>query len=97
MKDPNGSINFVHQGDCIRAITKAVENNEMQGTFNLVYPSNPTRKNYYVSAANHYGLDAPSFSDDVSINRVISSEKIVRDVNFHFLFPIDHFPELKFD
>jgi nucleoside-diphosphate-sugar epimerase len=94
VKNPDGPINFVHQGDCIRAISEAIANGTMRGTFNLVYPSYPSRKNYYTEAANHYGLVPPTFSQEVSIQRTISSEKIIRDFSFLFEFPIDKFPEL---
>jgi nucleoside-diphosphate-sugar epimerase len=62
VKNPDGPINFVHQGDCIRAISEAIANGTMRGTFNLVYPSSPTRKSYYTEAANHYGLVPPTFN-----------------------------------
>ena len=96
VKNPDGPINFVHQRDCIRAIIKAVGNSDMKGTFNLVHPDHPKRKDYYTKAAEHYLLRAPTFSDGASKQRVISSEKIINDFSFKFEFPIDNFPQLNF-
>lgn len=97
VKNPDGPINFVHQGDCIEALLLAIENPQVSGTFNLVYPDHPTRKNYYLEAAKHYALNPPQFVEEAAIERVISSDKIVRDLDFTFKFPINDFPKLKFD
>lgn len=97
VKNPNGPINFVHQGDCVRAIIKGVENKGMRGTFNLVHPNHPSRKEHYSEAARHYNLDAPIFNNHDSIHRVISSGKIIDDFSFEFKFPIDQYPQLNFN
>jgi nucleoside-diphosphate-sugar epimerase len=96
VKNPNGPINFVHQGDCIRAIVETIKNKAIRGTFNLVYPDHPTRKEYYSIAAKHYGLEVPTFSNEPSTQRIISSEKITHDFSFEFKFPIDNYPQLNF-
>ncbi|MCJ8291791.1 MAG: hypothetical protein HRT58_18515 [Crocinitomicaceae bacterium] len=95
VKNPHGPINFVHQEDCVRALLQAIENKEFSGTFNLVFPNHPTRKNYYTEAAKFYKVAAPIFNEENEVERLISSEKINRDVNFEFKFPIDSFPELE--
>ncbi len=95
VKNPHGPINFVHQGDCVRALLLAVEDTEFSGTFNLVFPNHPTRKDYYLEAAKFYKLVPPIFNEEEAIQRLISSEKVGRDVNFEFKFPIDIFPELE--
>ena len=96
VKNPDGPINFVHQGDCILAIVEAIENTEMRGTFNLVYPDHPTRKDYYFAAAEHYNLEAPVFSAEDSTQCLISSSKIIDEFSFEFKFPIDNYPQLDF-
>lgn len=94
-KNPHGPINFVQQGDCVRALLLSIEDTEVSGTFNLVFPNHPTRKDYYLEAAKFYNLDAPNFNEEEATERLISSEKISRDVNFEFKFPIDVFPNLE--
>lgn len=96
VKNPLGSINFVHQGDCVRALSVMMDQ-AVSGTFNLVYPAYPTRKDYYISAAKHYDLTPPSFADEPQQERIISSQKIMQQVGFEFKFPIDHFPKLEFN
>lgn len=97
VKNPEGPINFVHQGDCIRALLLAIENTAVSGTFNLVYPEHPTRKEYYLEAASHYAITPPNFIEEEAIKRLISSEKIQQDLQFEFQFPITDFPELDFN
>lgn len=94
VKNPNGPINFVHQSDCVQAILQTIENTDVSGTFNLVYPNHPTRKDYYCEAAAHYDFDLPSFEDSEALLRLVSSEKIISKLAFNFEFPIDNFPKL---
>lgn len=96
IKNPDGPINFVHQGDCIRAMVLAIETNELTGTFNLVYPDHPSRKDYYFEAAKHYALVPPKFADGASNQRLVSSEKIMSKAGFEFQFPINLFPKLEY-
>jgi nucleoside-diphosphate-sugar epimerase len=95
VENPHGPINFVHQGDVIRAMLLCVENQEISGTFNLVFPDHPTRKSYYEQAAKHYGFEAPTFEESPSIERRISANKIQEVTGFTFDFPIDTFPLLE--
>lgn len=94
VKDPDGPINFVHQGDCVRAIIESIVNKGVRGTFNLVNPNHPTRKEYYFEAAEHYDLEAPIFAKEDSVQRLISSDKIIKEFSFEFEFPIDNYPQL---
>jgi nucleoside-diphosphate-sugar epimerase len=94
VKNPDGPINFVHQGDCVRAILQTIADTSLTGTFNLVYPDHPSRQNYYVSAAKHYNFEVPHFEEAEAINRLISSGKIMSKLQFEFEFPIDNFPKL---
>lgn len=95
VKNPNGLINFVHQGDCIRAIIKAIQNPELAGTFNLVYPDRPTRKKYYSKAAEFYQFPPPEFKDEAPTQRTIISDKFTQLSGFNYEFPIDVFPKLE--
>lgn len=97
VKNPLGLINFVHQGDCVRAMLLALETKEIAETFNLVFPDRPTRKDYYFSAAKHYQLEPPTFSNESPSKRIISSEKIRQQFDFEFKYPIHNFPELQFN
>lgn len=97
VENPDGPINFVHQGDVIRALLLCVENQEISGTFNLVFPQYPTRKSYYELAAKHYGFVPPEFAESPSVERRISANKIQERTGFTFDFPIDTFPLLEID
>ncbi len=95
VKNPNGPIHFVHQGDVIRAMLLCVEKVEVSGTFNVVFPKHPTRKAYYDQAAKHYGFAPPIFEESEAVERRISSQKIQESTGFSFDFPIDTFPKLE--
>jgi nucleoside-diphosphate-sugar epimerase len=97
VKNPHGSIQFVHQGDVIRAMLLCVEKVEISGTFNLVFPEHPTRKSYYDQAAKHYGFAPPIFEESEAVERRISVRKFQESAGFSFDFPIDTFPLLEID
>ena len=81
VSNPFGRINFIHQQDVINAISLCVEQ-EVSGLFNLVYPEHPYRKDYYTWVFRHYGLMPISFNSDSSIDRIISSEKALKELCF---------------
>ena len=85
IENPNSPINFIHQNDCIGILKKIVENDIWNETFNAVAPFHPTRKQYYTQKAIEFELEIPEFNEsNVSIGKIVLSDKIVKMAQFQF-------------
>ena len=89
IENPNGPVNLIHQEDCINIILKILETNSWNTIFNAVAPFHPSRKEYYTQKAIDLGLELPHFTDSkLSIGKIISSKKLIDDLEYHFLHQI---------
>jgi nucleoside-diphosphate-sugar epimerase len=82
---PDAPINLIHREDCIGIILKIIEKDIWGEIFNAAAPWHPTRKDYYTQKAVEMGLPLPQFAvDGNSKGKIISSDKIVRDLGYMF-------------
>jgi len=89
IKNPEAPVNLVHQKDCIEVILKLMEKEKDNSIWNVVYPEHPTKKEYYTRIAAERGLSIPEFDDsEASKGKIISSDKLKKDLNFKFSKPI---------
>ena len=87
LEHPDAPVNLIHQEDCIgiiEAILKQVQQYNWGETFNAVAPQHPTRKAYYQKKALEFGLDLPQFNKEISVGKLINSNKIVQELNYTF-------------
>lgn len=91
MPNPGGPINFVHLNDIIQAMHLLLKQPKASGIFNLVYPDNPAKKDYYLAAADHFKLPPPEFIEGPSVSRIILSERIQNELGFQFKFDLYQF------
>jgi nucleoside-diphosphate-sugar epimerase len=86
---PNGGapVNLIHREDIIEIITKAIDKN-IQGIFNVVYPSHPTRKEYYEMQCVKRGLLACEFTED-GTGKIVNGSKISTLLNRPYRFSIE--------
>ena len=84
VKNPEGKINFVGKSDIISVIEIIAERHLFGEIFNVVYPSHPSRKEYYTQKAEELNLAPPKFDNSLSIVREISSDKIQNKLDFVF-------------
>ena len=91
LKGGGSPVNFVHLNDCILAIDWLVEKECWSETFNLCSPEHPAKKDFYTFAAKSGEYDLPEFSDEEMGGKSVSSEKIIRQAGYKFVFnnPID--------
>lgn len=93
LPSPLKPVNLIHQDDCIQIIRKVLETDTVSNAYNAVSDGHPPRKTLYQSAADHFGVEPPSFdSSSDSVNRIISNEKLKRELNYSFIYPnpLDH-------
>ncbi len=66
LSNGNDPINLIHQDDCIRIISKIIDEELWGKTFNGVYPLHPTKREYYSSEAKKRGIPPPAYQDETS-------------------------------
>ncbi len=89
LENPDGPVNLIHQEDCINIILKIIESNSWNTIYNAVAPFHPTREEYYNQKALEFTLPQPTFdTTKPSIGKVISSAKIIIDLDYQFVHKI---------
>lgn len=86
---PNGGapVNLIHREDIIQIITQVIDKN-IQGIFNVVYPSHPTRKEYYEKQCVQRSL-APCEFDSNGNGKIVNGSKISDILNRPYRFSIE--------
>ena len=86
---PNGGapVNLIHREDIIELIAQVIEKNAT-GVFNVVYPSHPTRKEYYEKQCIQRGLLACGFTED-GTGKIVNGSKISTLLNRPYRFSIE--------
>lgn len=86
----NGSqvVNLVHRNDVIRAIILIIQIEKTNDIFNVCYPLHPTREEYYTKAAISRNLVTPKFTESIGTGKIVSSEKLEKELNFTFKYAI---------
>ena len=92
IKNPKGSINFIHLDDVIESITTIIKTKHFGDTFNLVNPNHPQRKEYYSKLIVELELQPISFDSNREIDpqRIIDASKFLTTFSTNFyrsLFP----------
>lgn len=88
-------VNLIHQADCIEVVLKVIERNKKGEIYNVVSDGHPPRKELYQSAAQHFNLPIPEFSNgNGETYRIVSNEKLKKELNYSFIYPnpMDHTP-----
>lgn len=81
-------VNLIHRDDCICIIYEIIEQNIWNETFNACADLHPTRKDYYINAANKLGLTPPTFIETSSFNyKIVSNEKLKKQLNYTYKYP----------
>lgn len=85
LKNPNAPVNLTHQKDAISSIIHIIENKAWNDLFNVVTPSHPTRKIYYIEQCKQRNLPLPEFDEsETSKGKLIDSSKLVQLLDFTF-------------
>jgi len=78
-------VNLIQQKDCISLIERVLELDAFEEVFHGVYPSHPTKKEYYQEQAKNRNLELPVFEENsASLGKVISSTFTEKRLDFSF-------------
>jgi len=86
---PNGlaPVNLIHLKDVIGIIHSLINLKNISGIFNGCAPFHPTRREFYTLAAKSEGLEIPHFVPEKTVWKIVSSKRLVDELNYHFEFP----------
>lgn len=90
LKGGNAPVNLIHRNDCIGLIERIIENNFWGKMVHGVFPSHPTKKDYYNQQALKKKMQLPYFdeSDQARYKKIISCI-IGAGLHFEFLHSIE--------
>jgi nucleoside-diphosphate-sugar epimerase len=71
----NLPVNLIHLKDCLEFTKLVIERKITGEIFNLVYPTHPTRKDYYQDYCQKHNLPLPEFNDAPESGKIISADK----------------------
>lgn len=83
-------VNMIHQADCIGVIQAIIAQNLWGKTYNACAPGHPTRKAFYLDAAEKLGLQPPQFNDKPKDFKQVSADKLLKDTGYTFLHDLQH-------
>jgi len=85
IKNPNAPVNLIHQKDCIALIKKVLEKDSYGEIYHGVFPSHPTKKEYYQATAKEMELVLPEFDEfSKPIGKQVSSAITQESLGFKF-------------
>ena len=87
LKGAKNLVNLIHQDDCVDIIIKIMEEECWGEVFNACADEHPERQRFYTQAALSLGLAPPTFSNQPSPFKVISSEKLKSKLSYRFIHP----------
>ena len=86
--NPNGFVNMIHQDDCVQIISRIIEKNIWNETFNACADTHPTRREFYTKAAAKIGRPTPEFQpQDDSAFKIVSNQKLKVFLDYTFKYP----------
>jgi nucleoside-diphosphate-sugar epimerase len=81
----NAPVNLIHRDDCIKIITRIIENSITGEIFNAVHDHHPMRETYYLEAAKRQNMEPPKFKkDERNDYKIVSNEKLKSTLNYKF-------------
>ena len=89
-------VNLIHSTDCINIISEIICNNIWGEVFNACCPIHPTRTEFYIQAAEIFGLAIPQFINSTENYKIVNSDKLQKRLGYTFRYasPMDYLAEI---
>lgn len=85
LSNGDAPINLIHLNDCIRIIKAILENSWWNEVINGVYPSHPSKQEYYTAQAKKRGLQTPDYKEyNAKKGKIICSKVLINVKKFKF-------------
>lgn len=82
-------VNYVHRDDVIKVILEVIRQNYWNETLNVVALEHPSRKDVYLSNAQEFGFEPPTFAEGASGKgaRIVLPDKLLKELQYEFIYP----------
>jgi nucleoside-diphosphate-sugar epimerase len=81
-------VNFVHRDDVIGIIYEIIRQDKWGEVYNVVAPEHPVRKDMYISNAQDFGWEAPTFAaGETPVHKVVDGNKVIKELGYQFIYP----------
>lgn len=89
LKSGMAPVNLVHRDDCIAIIFQIVNENRFGKIYNVCSDLHPTRKEYYIKAAQKANITLPEFIEEEmdSSAKWIDNSLLKSELNYTYLYP----------
>lgn len=85
LKNGGAPVNLIHKNDCIKIISKLIENDIWNTALNASNPFHPSKKEYYTNYFKTNNLPLPHFNlKEENTGKLIDSSKLVQLLNYDF-------------
>ncbi len=85
---PTAPVNLIHRDDAVGVFATLIEQDVRGEVFNACADEHPTRRAFYVRAAEQTGLEPPTFDDaDTTTGKLVSNRKIKARCGYQFRHP----------
>ncbi|MBD2766734.1 NAD(P)H-binding protein [Hymenobacter sp. BT664] len=76
----NAPVNLVHLTDVVGVLLAIIEHNAWGYTLNVCAEQHPLRRDFYPTAAQHLGLEPPTFKDEPGVSGKTIDSSLVRSI-----------------
>jgi len=84
----NSRVNFIHRDDAVGILREIIRQDVQGEIFNGCSDKHPTRREFYIKAAQNLGLPAPEFDETIAAKyKIVDNSKVKERLNYYFKYP----------
>jgi len=87
VKNGEAPVNLVHREDVIQVTQLMIKNEIRSQIYNVCGPVHTSKQKIYTTIANRLGMDEPDFLQGGADDKQISSQKLIKDLEYEFIHP----------
>ncbi|MGY5352199.1 hypothetical protein ACXGQW_06515 [Wenyingzhuangia sp. IMCC45533] len=87
VQNASAPVNLIHLEDCIGIIHQIVHQQKWNTVYNAAASTHPTKAEYYKQATLIMGKTPATFIEERDTFKIISSQKLIEELNYQFVYP----------
>lgn len=87
IKEHDSFVNYIHRDDVVNIIKRCIELELTKEVFDVVSPLHPSQSEIYNQNTKRFGWEETHFNSSEVLGEVISSEKLINNLDYKFLKP----------